>query len=92
MQNAVPKGEGGMIAVLGSNVKNIEKLLSDNKENFFIEIANDNSDGQIVLSGKNKDLEKLIKILKSNSIKTLNFPLVLHHCKLMNKATKYEKN
>ena len=32
--------------------------------NFNIEIANDNSDGQIVLSGKNKDLEKFSDFLK----------------------------
>ena len=30
MQNAVPKGEGGMLAVLGSNVKIIEDLLNEN--------------------------------------------------------------
>ena len=52
MQNAVPKGEGGMLAVLGSTVEIIEKILYENKKNFFVEIANDNSEGQIVLSGK----------------------------------------
>ena len=31
---------------------------------FKVQIANDNSDGQIVISGKSKDLEKLIEILK----------------------------
>ena len=31
MQNAVPKGEGGMLAVLGSKVEIIEKILKDNK-------------------------------------------------------------
>ena len=34
MQNSVPKGEGGMIAVLGSSVENIEKILKANKDNF----------------------------------------------------------
>ena len=42
MQNAVPKGEGGMLAVLGSTVEIIEKILYENKKNFFVEIANDN--------------------------------------------------
>ena len=37
------------------------------------EIANDNSDGQIVISGKNTDLSKLIEILKSNNIKISNY-------------------
>jgi len=60
MQNAVPKGEGGMLAVLGSKVEIIEDLLSENKNNFIVQIANDNSEGQIVLSGRNSDIEKLI--------------------------------
>ena len=57
MQNAVPKGEGGMLAVLGSTVEIIEKILKDNQNRFVVQIANDNSEGQIVLSGKNNDLD-----------------------------------
>ena len=40
-------GEGGMLAVLGSNVETIEKILEDNQNNFKVEIANDNSNGQL---------------------------------------------
>ena len=88
MQNAVPNGEGGMVAVLGSSVEVIEKILNDNKENFFSQIANDNSDGQIVLSGKNNDLIKLIDVLKTNGIKNIKLPVSApFHCKLMNNAT-----
>ena len=88
MQNAVPEGEGGMIAVLGTNIEKIKEILKDNQDSFFIEIANDNSAGQIVLSGKNVDLLKLIEILKSNSIKNVKLPVSApFHCKLMNKAT-----
>ncbi len=88
MQNAVPKGEGGMVAVLGSKIDIIENILKDNQNTFVAEIANDNSDGQIVLSGKNNDLEELMKVLKSNSIKSLKLPVSApFHCKLMNKAT-----
>ena len=65
MQNAVPKGEGGMLAVLGSKIEDIEKILKDNEKNFKAQIANDNSDGQMVLSGKNKDLE-IIKSFKNS--------------------------
>ena len=50
MQNAVPKGEGGMLAVLGSKVEVIENILKENEKDFTVEIANDNSEGQIVLS------------------------------------------
>ena len=71
MQKSVPKGEGGMVAVLGSTVEVIEKILKDNESKFIAQIANDNSDGQIVISGKNTDLMKLIEILKSNKIKNI---------------------
>ena len=89
MQNAVPKGQGGMVAVLGTTVDMIEKILIQNKENLKAQIANDNSEGQIVLSGKTEDLENLIKILKDNSIKNIKLPVSApFHCELMNKATK----
>ena len=88
MQNSVPKGEGGMVAVLGSTVEIIEKILKDNEQNLSVQIANDNSDGQIVLSGKIEDLDKLILILKENSIKNIKLPVSApFHCRLMNKAT-----
>jgi [acyl-carrier-protein] S-malonyltransferase len=88
MQNSVPKGEGGMVAVLGSKIEIIEKILRDNKQNLSAQIANDNSEGQIVLSGKTDDLDKLILILKENSIKNIKLPVSApFHCNLMNKAT-----
>ena len=88
MQNSVPKGEGGMVAVLGSTVEVIEKILNDNKTKFKAQIANDNSEGQIVLSGKTDDLDKLIEILKENSIKNKKLPVSApFHCSLMSKAT-----
>ena len=88
MQNSVPKGEGGMVAVLGSTVEVIEKILEDNKSKFIAQIANDNSEGQIVLSGKTENLEKLIEVLKGNSIKNIKLPVSApFHCSLMNKAT-----
>ena len=88
MQNAVPKGEGGMVAVLGSTVEIIEKILQENKNDLVAQIANDNSEGQIVISGKNVDLTKLIEILKSNNIKNIKLPVSApFHCQLMSKAT-----
>ena len=88
MQNSVPKGEGGMVAVLGSTVEIIEKILKDNEQNFKAQIANDNSEGQIVLSGKMDDLDKLILTLKENTIKNIKLPVSApFHCSLMSKAT-----
>ena len=88
MQNSVPKGKGGMVAVLGSTVEIIEKILKDNEQNLNAQIANDNSEGQIVLSGKTVDLDKLTLILKENSIKNIKLPVSApFHCSLMNRAT-----
>ena len=88
MQNAVPKGEGGMIAILGSTVGDIEKILDEKKDDFTVEIANDNSNGQIVVSGKNKDLDHLSIFLKEKNIKNVKLPVSApFHCKLMSKAT-----
>ena len=88
MQNSVPKGQGGMVAVLGSTVETIEKILKDNEQNFNAQIANDNSEGQIVLSGKIEDLDKLIITLKENTIKNIKLPVSApFHCNLMSNAT-----
>ena len=93
MQNAVPKGEGGMLAILGTKVKIIEDLLNENKNDFVAQIANDNCDGQIVLSGKNSDIEKLIKVLKSKNIKNIKLPVSApFHCQLMKNATEVMRN
>ncbi len=88
MQNSVPKGEGGMLAVLGTKIDNIEKILKDNEKNFKAQIANDNSDGQIVLSGRNNDLELISVFLKNIKIKNIKLPVSApFHCDMMAKAT-----
>ena len=93
MQSAVPRGEGGMIAVLGSNIEFIKKLLEENSNKYECFIANDNSEGQLVLSGKNEELKKLSLDLKKNSIKNIVLPVSApFHCKLMKKATEVMKN
>ena len=88
MQNSVPMGRGGMLAVLGSTVETLEKILKDNEQNFNVQIANDNSKSQIVLSGTIEDLDKLILVLKKDTIKNIKLPVSApFHCKLMSKAT-----
>ena len=88
MQNSVPKGKGGMLAVLGVKIEDIEKILKDNEKKFYAQIANDNSDGQIVLSGKNEDLESVSNFLKDKKIKNIKLPVSApFHCKLMTNAT-----
>jgi [acyl-carrier-protein] S-malonyltransferase len=88
MQSSVPKGVGGMVAVLGSEIQIVENIINENKNKYECYIANDNSLGQIVLSGKIEDLEKMIVDLKSANIKNIKLPVSApFHCKLMNKAT-----
>jgi len=88
MQNSVPNGVGGMVAVLGSEIEIIENFIHENKKKYECYIANDNSLGQIVLSGNKEDLEKMIVDLKSANIKNIKLPVSApFHCRLMNKAT-----
>ena len=89
MQTAVPKGIGGMVAILGSTIKKIEDMIDSNKKNINVQIANDNSEGQIVVSGKLTDLDRFIEILKLDKIKYIKLPVSApFHCELMNSATK----
>ncbi|MDB4081616.1 ACP S-malonyltransferase [Candidatus Pelagibacter sp.] len=88
MQSSVPKGVGGMVAVLGSEIGKIENIINENKTKYECYIANDNSNGQLVLSGNIEDLEKMMIDLKSANIKNIKLPVSApFHCKLMNKAT-----
>ena len=88
MQSAVPKGEGGMLAILGSDLTKIEKIIQENKNKYECFIANDNSQGQVVVSGKINDIDKFSLDLKSNNIKNIKLPVSApFHCNLMKKAT-----
>jgi [acyl-carrier-protein] S-malonyltransferase len=87
MQSSVPKGMGGMIAVLGSEIETIEKFIIENQKNYECYIANDNSVGQIAISGNIEDLEKMMVDLKLANIKNIKLPVSApFHCKLMSKA------
>ena len=88
MQNSMPKGEGSMLAILGSTIEEVEKILKDNQNNFEGQVSNDNSVGQIVISGKTKDLQICSEFLKEKKIKNIKLPVSApFHCSLMNKAT-----
>ena len=63
MQKAVPLGVGGMAAVLGVSFKDIDALVEAcNDENSICVAANDNSDGQVVLSGHMAAIDKAVAI------------------------------
>ena len=93
MQDAVPTGQGGMLAVLGSKIEIIEEIIIENKKNFECFIANDNSNGQIVISGTNKNIEILSTFLISKKIKNIKLSVSApFHCKLMKKASDIMNN
>ena len=93
MQSAVPLGQGGMLAVLGIETEKIKTMIDNNFENIKCYLANDNSNGQIILSGKNEELEKFSLLLKEKNIKNIKLPVSApFHCELMRNATiKMEK-
>ena len=64
MQSSSLDDEGGMIAVLGSSISEIDNILNKNLKNYECFIANDNSNSQIVISGKIEDLKKFSEDLK----------------------------
>ena len=87
MQEAVPVGRGNMIAILGSKINLIKDLLSSLKNEGVCEIANDNAEGQVIISGDINKVNLLKTLLKNNNIKSI--PLKVSapfHCSLMKSA------
>ena len=62
MQEAVPVGKGQMLAVL-NKIYQLKKFLNKTKI-FECEIANDNADGQVILSGEINKINELQSFLK----------------------------
>ncbi len=89
MQNAVPVGKGMMLAVMGTNLPQLEEFIKNRKNKDGVcEIANDNSDGQIIISGDKNSILLFQNELKENKIKTI--PLNVSapfHCSLMKPAS-----
>ena len=88
MQKAVPLGKGSMIAVLGEKIHELEKFIKSNVEiKGVCEIANDNAEGQVILSGDVKSIDVIQSFLKNKKIKSI--PLKVSapfHCSLMKPA------
>ena len=87
MQEAVPVGKGSMLAILGAKIKDIYDLLNSFKEKGVCEIANDNADGQVIVSGDKDSVVSFQSLLKEKKIKSI--PLKVSapfHCSLMKSA------
>jgi [acyl-carrier-protein] S-malonyltransferase len=88
MQTAVPEGKGSMMAILGMNVNEVEKEIKLLPNNEICEIANDNSNGQVVVSGYKSSIDNLSVILKEKRKKGIILPVSApFHCTLMKKAS-----
>ena len=93
MQDAVPAGEGAMIAILGVSVSEVENEISQLSKTEICEIANDNTIGQVVVSGKKKSIESLTENLKKKKKKCILLPVSApFHCSLMKSAAENMKN
>ena len=94
MQKAVPIGKGSMIAILGMKTDEILSLIkSQSNEKGICEIANDNAEGQVIISGNSERVETFQKILKEKKIKSI--PLKVSapfHCSLMKPAANIMKD
>tara|TARA_B100002051_G_scaffold197239_1_gene187148 strand:- start:320 stop:1234 length:915 start_codon:yes stop_codon:yes gene_type:complete len=87
MQEAVPYGHGAMTAVLGMSIEEVQSEIDLIKDKKICEIANDNSNAQIVVSGNKLDIENLNKNLKAKRKKSIILPVSApFHCSLMLKA------
>ena len=93
MQDAVPAGQGGMMAILGVTVSEVEKEINLLPKKEICEIANDNSNGQIVVSGEKKVIEILNENLRKKKKKGILLPVSApFHCSLMKSAAEKMKD
>ncbi|API93853.1 MULTISPECIES: ACP S-malonyltransferase [unclassified Virgibacillus] len=87
MEEAFPKGQGTMAAVLGLDEQAVQASLAEVKEE-VVDMANLNCPGQIVISGSVKGVEQAAEILKANGAKRV-LPLNVSgpfHSRLMQAA------
>ena len=85
MQNAVPVGQGSMLAILGLKINEINEIIKNQKG--VCEVANDNAEGQVIISGDKSSVEKVTEKFKEKKVKCI--PLNVSapfHCSLMKSA------
>jgi [acyl-carrier-protein] S-malonyltransferase len=93
MQDAVYPGQGSMLAILGMGVDEVEKEINLLPKGETCEIANDNSNSQVVVSGKKTAIEILSENLKKKRKKGILLPVSApFHCSLMKKAAENMKD
>ncbi|HLR51764.1 MAG TPA: ACP S-malonyltransferase [Candidatus Avamphibacillus sp.] len=93
MEEAFPKGQGTMAAVLGLKEDEIQNAL-DEVQDEIVDLANINCPGQIVISGSVKGIEKASDILKNKGARRI-LPLNVSgpfHSRLMEPANQAFSN
>ena len=93
MQEAVPVGKGSMLAVLGLKTEELNNMMQNiNFKEGICELANDNANGQIIISGDKDSVQLFQNLLKEKKIKSI--PLKVSapfHCSLMKPAAEIMK-
>ena len=92
MSNAIAPNETGMAALIGKGSDEIKKIIDNN--NLDLEIANDNSEIQIVISGNINDLNNSKKIFLKNEVKKfvlLNVSAAFHSKFMLNAQKELSK-
>ena len=94
MQESMPIGTGGMAAIIGSSLNQITKLLPELNKIGKIYVANDNADGQIVLSGEISVIDHICSNSKTYGIKrAIKLPVSApFHCELIYSAKSKIRN
>ena len=85
MQQAVPVGEGAMAVLIGADLAIAEEIASASSDEGLVQIANDNADGQIVLSGTNAGIIKAMEVARNRGLRrVLKLPVSApFHCQMM---------
>jgi [acyl-carrier-protein] S-malonyltransferase len=71
MQKACRSGEGGMAAVIGMPLENLQEVLKFCREEGPCQVANDNSESQVVISGAMNAIDRAVATIKDLGFKAI---------------------
>ncbi|MEP6568147.1 MAG: ACP S-malonyltransferase [Acidobacteriota bacterium] len=86
MQEAVPVGTGAMAAIIGADLKDIEKACAEAEQGQVCAPANINSPGQVVIAGNTEAVDRASELLRSAGAKRvlkLNVSAPFHSALMM---------
>jgi len=76
MQAAVPVGQGAMAALIGKvNVEVAEAVAAEGSAAGVVVVANDNNEGNVVISGTKAGVEAAIAAAKTRGVKAISLPV-----------------